>query len=397
MKNLFFVLYLLTSVSLFSSPETVESKKTVCLNMIVKNESSVIVRCLKSVRPLIDYWVIVDTGSDDGTQGLIKEYMKDVPGELFEKPWVNFGHNRNEALQLAKEKADYVLFIDADEVLVLDKDFKLPSLDKDFYYIMTHFNGTHYARVQLIRNALNWKWQGVLHEAVDAPDARTNDVLIGVFNEVHTDGARSQDPNKYKKDAQILEAALLDEPNNSRYVFYLAQSYKDAGDIENSLKYFQKRAEMGGWNEEVFCSLLQVAIAQLSLHKSPDQILGAFAKAYHYRPTRVEPLYHMANYYRNNENYASGYLIASIAAKIPAPNDLLLVQKWMYDYGVLLELSICSYWIGKYEECAQTSQLLLANPNLPQNVRECVERNLGFAHSKLVERLLNQKAAIAVE
>ena len=73
---------------------------TICLNMIVKNEAHVIRRCLDSVRPFIDCWVIVDTGSTDGTQELIREVMRDIPGELRERPWKNFAHNRNEALSL---------------------------------------------------------------------------------------------------------------------------------------------------------------------------------------------------------------------------------------------------------------------------------------------------------
>lgn len=386
----FFVLF-------FCTLSAEEKKKTICLNMIVKNETPVIRRCLASVRPIIDSWVIVDTGSTDGTQSMIKEYMKDIPGSLYERPWVNFGHNRNEALQLAKGKADYTLFIDADEVLAYDKDFKLPPLDKDFYHIMTVFGGTTYARVQLIKDALNWKWVGVLHEAVDCPQACTNAVLAGVVNDVHTDGARSQDPDKYKKDAQILEAGLKEEPNNSRYVFYLAQSYKDAGDYEKSLKNYEKRIEMGGWNEEVFYSMLQKGILEKALKTSEETFLGTFAKTYHYRPTRVEPLYYLANYYREKENYATGYLVASVAANIPMTKDILFVQKWMYDYGVLLELSICAYWIGKYDECQKISQKILAIPHLPQNVKECVERNLSCANSKLLELCIQSPQFVDVK
>ncbi|EHP44847.1 family 2 glycosyl transferase, partial [Cupriavidus basilensis OR16] len=94
----------------------------ICLNMIVKNEAPVIARCLASVKPWIDRWVIVDTGSTDGTQALVREVMGKLPGTLHERPWIDFAHNRNEALALARACSegharadDYVLFIDADE------------------------------------------------------------------------------------------------------------------------------------------------------------------------------------------------------------------------------------------------------------------------------------------
>mgnify|MGYP000265124153 CR=1 FL=1 len=61
--------------------------------------------------------------------------MKDIPGELHETEWVNFQYNRNYALGLAKEKADYLLFIDADEELLYSENFQKPNLDKDYYYI----------------------------------------------------------------------------------------------------------------------------------------------------------------------------------------------------------------------------------------------------------------------
>ena len=93
--------------------------------MIVKNESKIIERCLKSVYHLIDTWCIVDTGSTDGTQDIIKEFLKDKPGELIERPWVNFGHNRNEALSLARRWGEWILLTDADMILVVGYLFRL--------------------------------------------------------------------------------------------------------------------------------------------------------------------------------------------------------------------------------------------------------------------------------
>ena len=59
---------------------------TICLNMIVKNESKIIKRLFDSVYKIIDYWVIVDTGSTDETKEIIINYFKEknIPGELHE-------------------------------------------------------------------------------------------------------------------------------------------------------------------------------------------------------------------------------------------------------------------------------------------------------------------------
>ena len=52
----------------------------ICLNMIVKDESQVIERCLRSVKPFIHAWAISDTGSTDGTQDIIRRVMADEIG-----------------------------------------------------------------------------------------------------------------------------------------------------------------------------------------------------------------------------------------------------------------------------------------------------------------------------
>src|SRR5262245_1412383 len=104
--------------------------KTICLNMIVKNEARTIERCLASVRAFIDAWVIVDTGSTDGTPDAVRQALADLPGALFERQWRDFGSNRSEAIELARGRADYLLVVDADEVLTVDDGFALPALDR---------------------------------------------------------------------------------------------------------------------------------------------------------------------------------------------------------------------------------------------------------------------------
>lgn len=395
MKNIgLFLLMILFSTALVAEVSKPIQKPKVCLNMIVKNETDVICRCLESVLPIIDYWVIVDTGSTDGTQDLIKSFMKknNKPGELHERPWKNFGHNRNEALILAKGKGDYIFFIDADEYLQYEPTFKLPMLEKDFYYVTIHHANTLYCRNLLIKNDLDWKWVGVLHEVVYSEQAKTFDTLKGVGNIYTTEGARSKDPQKYLKDAAILEQGLIDEPGNSRYVFYLAQSYRDAGVKDKALENYKRRIAMGGWDQEVYWSYLRVAELKVGLNYPKEEVVQSFKEAFDYRRSRVEPLYNLAHYYREAGDFKSCYEVASIASTIPESDDILFVQQWMTDYGIDLEKSIAAYWLGDYKECQTISVELLKKVSLPDNVRDCIKANLGFANSKLLEQISEQSS-----
>lgn len=364
------------------------SKKTICLNMIVKDESQVIVRCLTSMLPIIDYWVIVDTGSRDDTQKIIKDFMKEkgIPGELHERPWVNFAHNRNEALKLAQAKGDYVFFMDADDFLEYDPGFTLPVLDKDIYYVTIKHSGSKYSRSALINNHLGWEWEGVLHEAiVPRPGDNRSSTLLDKVAIMYTgEGARSKDPLKFQKDAEILETALKDNPNNARYVFYLAQSYRDAQNHEMALKNYEKRASMGGWDQEVFWSLFQVALLQDTLKMSPEKVIEGYKRACKYRPSRAEPYYYLTKYYQAQGDHGAAYEIAKIGAYLPLSGDNLFVWNWIYDYGLIIELSVSAYWTGKYEECKKISEELLKR-DLPSHTRSVVLSNLKFANDKLLE------------
>lgn len=226
----------------------------------------------------------------------------------------------------------------------------------------------------------------MLHEVID-PGYRSCGTLSKVVDVCTPEGARSKDPLKYQKDAALLEAALKDEPNNTRYLFYLAQSYRDAGNKPQALINYEKRVKLGGWEEEVYWSLLQIAILQEELEMPSQIFIGSYNQAFRARTSRPESLYYLSRYYRKNGNYNEGYQIAKLAMSIPQSKDLLFVQQWMPDYGIPLELSICAYWLGQFKECEEICLEILKRSDLPANIRECVERNLGFAKVKLLEHI----------
>lgn len=360
-------------------------RPTVCLNMIVKDEAHVIQRCLESVRPLIDSWCIVDTGSSDGTQELIRTSLADLPGSLHERPWRNFAHNRNEALKLACELADYLLFIDADDVLEFSPDFARPHLTQDAYELEIRFGELDYRRVSLVATRLAWRWVGVLHEHLDCDRAFSRGVLPGVTMRIVGGGGRSRVDarEKFARDAAVLEAALRDDPDNARYQFYLAQSYRDSLQWERALEAYDRRAQMGGFAEEVFCARLQAARAAEKVGRSDDEIVTRLLRAHETRPTRAEALGELARFLREQgERWSLAWLFARQAASTRPPEDVLFVEREWYEWRALDEYSIAAYWVGDYAASRDACTELLERRPLPDAQRGRVEANLRFAESK---------------
>jgi SAM-dependent methyltransferase/tetratricopeptide (TPR) repeat protein len=352
----------------------------ICLNMIVRNESHIIHELVAAVADKIDCWVIVDTGSDDGTQDIIRRLMADrgIPGELHERPWRDFGHNRSEAISLAQGHGDYIWMMDADDVVVGTVDFTGLSADG---YSMRFRDGIEYWRRQLFRNGVPWRYQGVLHEVAVCDVPFTEAQLEGDYH-IHSRrlGSRNRDPQKYARDAAILQAEVDRHPDDARSVFYLAQSYRDAGAVAQARTWYERRAAMGGWDEEVYCSLYQVANAMEQLGEPWPAVQDAYLRAWNHRPSRAEPLHAIACRHRMEERYPLGRLFARMAAEIPLPtNDKLFVHADVYTWRALDEQAVCASWLGRWDETFELSQRLLARNDIPEEDRTRIAANRDMA------------------
>lgn len=357
----------------------------ICLNMIVKDESAVIERCLQTVRGYIGTWVIVDTGSSDDTMARIEVAMKGIPGLLHQRPWRDFGHNRSEAVQLAYASgADYILFMDADDSFVPAPDFAWPTLDADAYALTLVSENLHYTRTALVSTRLQWHWKGVLHEYPEStPPARSVPLLHGAHILSTREGARSRDPLKYRKDADVLQAALRREPGHARYAYYLAQSLRDAGDLSAALQAFRQRVAMGGWQEEQWRAALEAARLEERLGSPLAVLQESYLAAFELRVQRAEPLVDLARIMRGQGHFALAYLYASQACKLPMPDDRLFVEQASYQWMRWDELSIAAYYVGEFQESLQLCEQLLLNPALPPSERTRAKQNRQFARAKL--------------
>ncbi len=361
------------------------SRKTICLNMIVKNEKDVIVRCLQSVLPLIDCWVIVDTGSNDGTQGIIENFMreKNIPGTLYERPWVNFGHNRNEALGLAKDQADYILLMDADDMLSFREGFSLPDLTQDFY-ATTSYDGTKECTLpRLIKASLEWKWIGVIHEYITTTTTSNGSMLEGVDYIYNHDGARGKDPDTLLKDL-----ALLRSDPTPRNIFYEMLICQELNKYEEALAACEKRVTMQGLPEEVFTAYLVKAKMEDALKKDPKLVKESLYKAYSLRPHRLEPIYYLGKKLQEEKAYQIGYELMHMAVQLPKQQeDLLFVETWIYDFGFLAQYVFFAAATGHHEEGLQAVNVLLSNKHLPEPEKEMAEKCRAMMRRQLMQEI----------
>jgi tetratricopeptide (TPR) repeat protein len=377
---------LLSTIWAVSDP--VAESPAICLNMIVRNEAHIVSEVLDAVAPYISTWVIVDTGSDDGTQDLIRTQMHrlGIPGELHERPWRNFGHNRTEAFTLAQGHAGYIWVMDADDTVVGTPDFT--GLDADVYWVRYKMKADIYFRSQLFRDGLSVRWVGVTHEGATWDyHSCVEGHLEGDYHVADRQiSARNLGGQKYERDRDLLLAEVERNPDDARSVFYLAQSYFDLRDFANARKWYARRAEMGGYGEEVYFALYRVAHSMLRLDEPRADIQDVFLRAWESRPTRAEPLFFMACYYREDQRHQLAYEFAKCAARIPYPEqDTLFVRTDIYDWRIADELGVCGCYLDKHAESFTLFRRVLARSDVPDDERPRIAANRDLCVPTMIE------------
>jgi len=374
----------------------------ICLNMIVKNETPVLDRLFRSLRGVIDCYVIVDTGSDDGTPEFIERWMAEagIAGEVHRRPWVNFGVNRDEALQLAVAagRGDWLLLIDADEELVCTDCDLFTQLEPGVTYELAKQLGElRYALPNLIDIGSNrWGWRAPVHEYLEhrgGPNVRQT--LKGASIVCHPgEGARSRGKTavqKFLADAALLEAQLAREPGDCRSRFYLAQSWRDAGRLAQAREHYLQRAGMkGGWIEETWYARFQAGRLAHQLGLPHATVVGELLDAFNMRPCRAEPLHELAVICRHAKRWGEAFTFASAGARLPCPDDRLFVLHDVYAWRLLDELAVAAYWAGFFPVSRDAGQQILDrlaadHLQIPANTLERIRGNLRLAQEKLAD------------
>jgi hypothetical protein len=353
------------------------------LSMIVKDEEQTLAPTLASVAPHIDRWVIVDTGSTDGTRELVRRELAGVPGELHEAPFVDFATTRNVALDLAGAATEFVIWLDADDRLeggpalraFLEEERALSGPDREAYYVRVEM-GIRFDSARVARASAGWRFRGAVHEVLVHPDRppptrRVPDVLVR-----HHPGAGSVERSRerWERDVTLLRAAVAQDPKDSRSAFYLAETLLWLGRHQEAEAAFVARIALSGWAEEVYESKVGLARVAAARGLPWPEIQARWLAAHAFAPHRAEPLYALAQHYDGLGLHALTFLFARRGAELPLPADNLFVDEEVYTWKLADLVGTSAYWVGEYAIGEAAARK--AAQHHPGDER--LTRNLGF-------------------
>ena len=289
--------------------------KSISLGMIVRDAEGTVERCIRSALPLISRWTIIDTGSVDNTKAIVREVLKGLPGQLLESEWVGHAHNRSELLAVGRHGCDYLLQLDADMELV--QEGPLPELTADSYLITIRDRGMEYPLPLLTSTKKAFFYHGVAHSYLACTEEAADALWLRELAILDHGGGGNR-PGKIEKDRDNLAAEVAKNPGDRRSWFYLAQSYRDLDQVDESIAAYRFRASLGGWDEEIYYSLYQAG-TQMCEHRDAREGMKLLLDAYLMKPNRNEALRALSNVAKN------------VADKIPYPgNDVLFVRRNSY-------------------------------------------------------------------
>lgn len=349
----------------------------ITLAMIVKNESKVIVRALLSVMHLIDSFVIFDTGSEDDTPQIAQACLAGIPGHIEYGEFEDFAMSRTKYLELAREKfpeSDYVLVMDADEVMI-NTVFSKDQLTEDMYSL-SYLGDNDYRYPVIFRNSKPFYYKYPTHEIPVCDEPYTSGTLDSLVLDHRHDGGTINE--KYDRDVRLISSYLKSHPGDPRMTFYLANSYWDMGSLILAKEYYLSRATMGGWSQEVFVSYYKAAIASLQLGYESDFVKYSLA-AFYACPDRMDSLYELGKFYNSKSMYTVADIFLAKSSKMEYPSEPLFFSKAIYQYLIDIEYAVCSYYLGDNSKAVEYNQSVICCDNAPKWAKELATKNLSFS------------------
>ncbi|MHA2854963.1 glycosyltransferase [Paenibacillus lautus] len=335
----------------------------ISLCMIVKNEEHHLNRCLSRITDIVDEIVIVDTGSTDRT----KEIARSFQAVVYDFEWIdNFAAARNFAFSKASQ--DYILWLDADDVLLEEDRLKLIALkenltpDIDSVTMLYHLSSDEFGNVtfrlrrnRLVKRSRGFRWIGPVHEYLEVYGHVLNsDVAITHLSSNH-------DPDTGRNLRIYVQREAAGESFTPRDLFYYANELKDHRLFEKAIDYYERFLHTEkGWVEDVLsaCSRLSDCHHELG---NGQAAFESSLRSLQYAPPRAEFCCRIGYHFLEKNQYDTAIYWYKLATELELPPDYMGFHNPSFSTWLPhLQLAVCYDRIGAYALANQHNEKALA-------------------------------------
>lgn len=375
---------------------------SLALVMMIKNESKRITVTLDSVKDVTDCFVILDTGSEDDTVNIVKNYCTQnnkilhLIENVFPSPF-HFSNARNAVLDFADDKADYLLLLDCNDELRGDNEMRrfidnYKGVSSAFHICQEWWNGISldkYFNIRLLKSKNEWRYKGAIHEYIICPKAeeqlektkgnkkeeqlkdKKEEQLVSriIGFSLYQDRTKDDDKSskRFDRDDEILKAeykkyidttSLIENDSNgyNRNLFYYGQTCMCLGKNETAYNLYRERSSQeNGFVEEKYHSYFRCGEISKLLNHHWEESMIWYIKSYEYSSLifdfpRAEPLSRLAEYYNKNKCWELSFMYLLRCCDLLYPdNAILFVDRRVYDYKRWHLMSIAAYEIKQYK------------------------------------------------
>jgi predicted O-methyltransferase YrrM/tetratricopeptide (TPR) repeat protein len=342
------------------------------LCIMVKNAGPLFENVLRENLPIIDRWTILDTGSTDGTQDIIRKVLKNKKGQLYEEPFINFRESRNRCLDLAGKHCKYIIMLDDTYVVKNDLRRFLNTVRGDqfasSFSLLIKSDDSEYYSNRITMTERGHRYIYTIHEVIQFEGNKENVVIpkdAAFIDDYRADYMEKRTMDRKRYDLELLYGMVEEDPTNPRHYYYLAQTYNLLEDYENAAKWFYKRAttELTGHIQEVFDSWFELGRTyNFKLKKPWEECMKCYEEANKCDPTRPEGLYFIGiHYYLNDDKKtAFDYFKKAFALGYPIHAQFSLKPTLSFHFLPKFLCELC-YFFNDYKLGIMSAERFLLN------------------------------------
>lgn len=325
------------------------------LCIMVKNAGDGFREVLTQNLPYVDRWTILDTGSTDNTIAIIQEVMSVKPGNLYQEPFINFRDSRNRLLDLAGTSCTFNIMLDDTYVLHGNirefLDFARGDDVADSFSLTIEDTDTMYASNRVTKSAKRLRYVNKIHEIIEPNMNVSIPYVHGYIKDIPSIYMRERTSERKKHDIEMLMEAVVENPEDPRSYYYIADSYICLQDWENAVEWFKKRVQVGGgYKAEIQDSLYYMAtISQFHLGKPWNECLDYYLRCFETDTSRAESLYFIGKHYLDEGMKNTAFLYLKKAFDLGLPDIQMSVRKNIYNFHIPKDLATICYELGEYK------------------------------------------------